>query len=268
MQRLVDSRVFMLLEGPTDCQALEPQIESSVAMTVPGHCKENVLQALALSEEREMQHVLALVDLDWDGLLRPMVTSENVVYTDDYDLESTMAFSGDVLDRVISNISSSVARNTHLAEVGLSMRELVIELAGTMGLLRYVSSRDQHGLRCRKLPAHEVLTSTRHAVDTVQLVRIVVARSPNCSITEVAAVNALEKEREASSERRRFCNGHDVASVIGALAHHWSGNGSRSIVEQAIRIAFGCSELKETALYEGVLDWCQKVGVPSVWSCA
>lgn len=267
MQRVVDARAFVVLEGPTDCQALESVIDGTSAMTVPGHAKTIVLEAIELSEARQMPHVLGIVDRDLDGVLQPECVSDNVVYTDDYDLEATMLFAGTVFDRVVANMSDREVRERHLAEVSSSANELVIDIAGAVGLLRYASARDGHGLRCRKLPVHAVVNANGHAIDVHQLARVAISRSPNSTVAEGTVVTVVQEEQKTCQDLRRFCNGHDLAATLAMLARRWGSARSQVAIEENIRVAFGCAELKETNLYVAIQAWCERFGA-AVWNCA
>src|SRR3954469_5104078 len=158
MLRVIDKRTFLLVEGPSDAQALDPQIDLSVATTFPAYSKPKVLKALAATEARGMERILALVDLDWDGLLHPTLSSSNVVYTDDYDLDATMLLAGDVLERIVSNHSDRSTREQFLVEHNVSVEEAVIALASTVGAMRFLSERDSYGIRCRDFPVHAVMS--------------------------------------------------------------------------------------------------------------
>jgi hypothetical protein len=267
MLRVVDQRTFVLVEGPSDAQALDPQIDSQTAITFPAYSKPKAVKALEAAEDRGMERVIAIVDLDWDGLLHPMQESRNLVYTEDCDLDATVLLAGDILDRIVSNYSSRELRERFLSEHKVGVEELVLDIASTIGVLRYISESNGHGIRCRDFPIHAVLSETCREVDLTLLAKIAVRRSPDASIAEQALAVSVRKTSAEVNEKRRFSNGHDIAAALAALLRHWGGSASRESVERAARSSFGCPELKETALFARVKEWATREDT-HVWSCS
>lgn len=268
MLRTADQRTVVLLEGPTDCQALDPHVDQSHAHTVPGYSKSAVQRALELADDHAMSRVLAVLDLDWVDELDAPLTSPNVVYTDDYDLEITMLLAGDVLARVISSTTDRDRVEAWRNRTGTTEQEQVIRLAGVVGVGRYVSWRDRLQVNFRSLPVHAVLTGDSSDVDVTQLATVAIGRSTASTADQASFVSAIRSETSSHASLRRFCCGHDAAA---ALAHYiqrlWGGGGvSGKTVEQFIRAAFSCSSLQGTRLYAAVTAWAASAGTV-VWCC-
>lgn len=267
MLRTTDQRTFVVLEGPTDCQALDPHVADVTAATFPAHSKSVAKRALELIDDREMERVLVVLDRDWVDVLEARVPSPNVVYTDDYDLDATILFAGDVLGRVVSTHSDRDQRDAHLGTAGATPDALIAELAGTVGLLRFASERDRLGMRCGGFPLHQAIASSHDRVDLQQFAVIAVGRSAHRTVGEAAVVTIVERERQSATDLRWFCNGHDLASGLSSLITRWGGSTSRLGVEQAVRSTLSCADLKATQLYRDVLAWSSSVGT-AIWSCA
>jgi hypothetical protein len=266
LRAALDARAFVLLEGPNDCRALDPHIDEASAMSFAAHGKRNAERAIELLEARGFEHVLAVLDRDWVDMLDPPLSSANVVYTDDYDLDATVMLAGTVLERLVSALSDRDRREAHLSSVGLDAEHLALQLAGPIGLLRFLSRRDGHELRCEDFPVHEAIASTRASVDIQQICVIAVARAVRPNIAASAAGVFLTAELENQTDLRAYCCGHDLAAVLSVLVRHWGGSASRSMLEAVSRAAFGCADLATTSLFAAVRDWAQSVDV-SVWSC-
>jgi hypothetical protein len=266
MQRTTDRRTFVLLEGPTDCQALDPHVDEARAVTFPGYSKSVVKKALTLADDRQLARVLAVLDRDWVGLLESPLPSPNVVYTDDYDLDATMLFAGDVLERVVSAHSDRDARGDDLDASGSSVSTLLVDIAAHVGILRFANERDGLGINCQKFPVHAAMGPTAASVDVTALVRIAIGRSPHATAVEVDVVRLVTEEHGQAAERRRYCNGHDLASALSALCKRWGVVISRANLEAAIRSAFSCADLRRTTLYRAMATWAQDNGT-LVWNC-
>jgi len=267
MLRTSDSRTYLVLEGPTDCQALDPHIAADAALSFPAHSKSVATRAIEIVDQRGLKRILAILDRDWVDMLTPAIASNNVVYTDMHDLDATIAFAGAVLDRVIVAHSNRDARVAHLQSTGRGATELVAFIACTVGVLRLVSERDRLGISCRDFPVQETLSAAHDGVDLHRLAVVAVGRSEHTIVSETDLVARIEAELPGVLEPRRICDGHDVAMTVSTLVRYWGGTGSRTVIEQAMRSALSCAELQLTSLFDDVTAWSQRAGA-TVWSCA
>ena len=252
MLRTVDSRVFMILEGMTDCQALDSHVDEEVAATFPAHSKSAAELAIELADLRRIDKVIAILDRDWVGFLESALLSPNIVYTDDYDLDATMLFSGSVMKRVIASHSDRESRTTHLVGADSSAAELITEIAAVAGIMRYVSVRRGMHINCQKLPVHMALTKANDAVDLEMLSTIALGRSNHAEVTHTTLVTAVQEERANITDVRPFCNGHDLVAAMAVVLKQWGGSASQLGIAQAVRGAFSCADLRVTGLYSGV----------------
>jgi hypothetical protein len=267
MLRTTDARSFVVLEGPTDCQALDPHVDDRWAATFPAHAKSVPKRALELIDQRGLSRVLVVLDRDWVDQFEARVSSANVVYTDDYDLDASIVFAGDVLSRVVSAHSDRDMREAHLASLGINARELTIKLVAPVGVLRYVSERDRLEIRCQRFPLHQAMTAGHDSVDLQNMCVIAIGRSQQATVGVATLSSLIQSELTGAIDLRWFCSGHDLATGLSAVIKYWGGSSSRIVVEQALRSAFSCADLKATHLYRGVLAWCASSGA-TVWSCA
>ncbi|WP_040600001.1 hypothetical protein [Patulibacter medicamentivorans] len=267
MLRSTDRRTFVIVEGPTDAQALDPHINEALAVTFPAHGKDKADEAINLLEARSFGRVLAVLDRDWVGMLDQPSAAANVVYTDDYDLDSTVFFSGSVLERVVTAHSDRDSRHAHLAQCGSSTVEaIVIRLAGPIGLVRYFSDRHGHGVNCQRFPVHAAMTASKDELDIPLLARITISRSGDAKVTAAVVERHVQTEMANRPALRDFSCGHDVATAVAALLRHWGTSMSPDAVEAAARAAFSCADLKTTALHQRVSAWSNAHAAP-IWAC-
>lgn len=270
MLRTSDSRTIVLLEGGADCDALEPHIDADHAYPLPGHARTTVERAIQLIDETDTGRVVALVDRDWTTLLFPKPDSPNLFFTDFYDLDATILLTGDVLERVLSSLTDRERRRQSLDGLGVSARELLIRLAGVMGVGRYVSMRDDLEVRFRELPAHACVDSSHGQIEVAALATVAIRKSKEPKCDQIQLANAIrEKLQEEEGDLIQYCSGHDLASQIASLVRNvWGGaKVSTDLVERTLRAALDCQTLKMTTFYEDLRRWATESGTV-VWSCS
>jgi hypothetical protein len=268
MLRTADPRTIVLLEGASDCQALDTHIDAAVAHTLPGYAKTTVERAIELADSGQVQRVLAIVDLDWVGVLSGPLESANVVYTDHYDLDATVFLSDDIMTRVVATTTDRDRLDAYLTRVGSSLREIVVRMAGKIGLGRFVSCRDRLEVPFRDFPTHVAITQANDDVDLAQMVTIALGRSREPMIQQTEFLGRVKKTLNETGDLSRYCSGHDIAAVLAHLVRHCLGGGalSRQTMEQFGRAALSCAALKQTALYGDVVAWAREANT-RVWSC-
>lgn len=268
MLRTSDPRTIVLVEGGSDCDALDPHIDDACAQTIPGHSRTTVERAIALVDSANTERVVALVDRDWTGKLEAPSESQNLVYTDLYDLDASIVLSGDVLDRVLSSISDRHQRSSHLRGIGITARDLLVRLAGTVGLGRYVVARDDLEVRFRNLPIGDCTDRSNGTVDVSKLCVVAIAKSTQARCSESQLSNFIREEEEAQTDLEEFCSGHDLAAHMSSLIKtSWGGSRvTGGFVERTIRAAFDCQTLKSLDFYTAIREWATAAET-KVWSC-
>lgn len=129
MLRTADARTFVLLEGPSDCRALDPHVESRSARTLPAYSKSALERTITLVDRRGLERTLGILDRDWVDVIYPPMESDNVVYTDDYDLDATILLSGDVFERLISSVTNRERREAHMVHHASSAEDSVVTVS-------------------------------------------------------------------------------------------------------------------------------------------
>jgi hypothetical protein len=268
MLRTADPRTIILLEGPSDCQAIDAHVDDLAAHTLPGYSKVTVERAIQLADAAALDRVLAILDLDWVGLLEQPLASLNVVYTDSYDLDATIFLSADVTTRVIGATTDRELVATYVNTVGLPLRDVVVRMAGKVGVGRFVSCRDGLDVSFRDFPVHVTLTMTHDDIDMPQMVTVALGRARTPSIQRTDLLTRIREIVAATADLSRYSSGHDIAAVLAHLAKgRWGGgNVGRSTMEQFGRAALSCAALQQTALYEKVAMWATQAGT-RIWNC-
>jgi hypothetical protein len=269
MLRTSDARTVVLLEGSSDCSALDPHMLEETSRSLPGYSKSAVERAIELVDESSIERVLGILDRDWVGLVESPMVSPNVVYTDLYDLDATIILGGDVLDRLLSSLADRDQLAGYLQRMGTTARELFIRLAGQIGLGRFVARRDRLKVRFQRFPVHSCTDARVAVVDIATMSAVAISKSKAPACTEIELASKIRKAVEEEADLERFCSGHDLAALISHLIRkEWGGaRVSRDVVEKTARAAFDRGNLRRTQLYEQVKDWAAAVDT-EVWKTA
>src|SRR5258707_9154382 len=100
MLRAASNNTILVLEGPTDERLFVNFIEPGQCEIVIAHGRHNALEALAILRSRSLSGVLCIVDRDFDPILGGDPSTEDILITDDHDLEATI-FRSSAFDRVL-----------------------------------------------------------------------------------------------------------------------------------------------------------------------
>ncbi len=269
MLRTVDDRAILILEGWSDCSALDPHVAEGRCQTLPAHSRRAVERAIELVDLNQTPLVLGVVDRDWVGVLDPPHTSKNVVCTDLYDLDTTILLSGDVAPRVIAVFTDRSAVSAHVTACACaSPLAVALRIAVVIGSLRLISLRDGLDLSTRQLPVEATLAPSGDEIDYKKLATVVASRSPRSSMTAADIEDVLISQLPLAEEASRLCSGHDMAAVLAWLMRQKWGGGAVGYknVAATIRAALSCETLKATSLYADVKAWAASNGTV-VWSC-
>lgn len=258
---------IVLLESPADCSCLSPHVDDSTVRLIPCFGAPNLTRAIERVDIDGIQGVLAIRDRDWVGILEPESTSPNLIYTDLYDLDASIALVTNIGTRIIYVFGDLDAIREFCTTNHVSNPlAAVIGMVSELGLLRLVSQRHDLGLPLRGFPLYEVVAASTGTGIRQQLITLALRRSPDCrsSADEVLAL----MEAEGPQPQRRLCAGYDLAALLAHLIHRaWKGSkpGTQQIL-QTTRSALSCAELWTLRLYQAVLAWELRTGW-SIWKC-
>jgi hypothetical protein len=269
MLRAADNLAVVLVEGDGDAKCLTPHIDPDHARVLPCHGSSNLDRARELIDEQALTGVLAVRDADWFGVLSEPVPSDNLVYTDLYDLDATIILLTDVGRRIA--LVFGQPDQVHAACMRFSATspsELVVRVAEGLGLLRAASHLAGAGLSLRDFPIHEVFDQTSLVLVEDRMIAIAIARTVKASVTVEEVRSALTQARSLGVEPARLCSGHDLAAALSLLCRSAWGGASlrREFVLQAVRSALSCADLRNLQLFRSVENWELRAGY-KVWAC-
>lgn len=212
--------------------------------------------------------VVVLLDRDFDIELGAAISHPDVIYTDRYNLESSLLLDPAVFRRVWA---LHIPRNLRVSVDSNEALHTCETVADTIGRLRFVSVKLQLELAMDGFPVEPVLRRARASVccevDLDELVALALRRSKN---SEWVARKRRRKhdghmERACKEVARRFaqvdresccdfCSGHDAASVLSVLIAGLRNRGAPSATDlerHAVR-EFGAAERHQIEFVEQV----------------
>lgn len=266
------STVLLLLEGESDCKALESHLDETSVQPIPGHGKATILKAMKNVNETAVPRVLAIVDRDLDGVIGPEPGIDNVVCTDNYDLDADIFYAGAVVSRVVASSCGLDAPRADLrSQKCPSIVMLATRLILPLAIVRVQSIRDRYGLRIRKFPVHRAFETTAIKLIAEVTATILIAQSTNPAIdhetlTAILAAEIDRTKKQEEADPRRLCCGHDLIAALAVLmTKRWNANVHTEQLAQSLRAAFAPADLASTGVFARVAAWAEAAGT-QVWN--
>lgn len=263
MFRSADSRTVVLLEGDTDRDCLGPHIDHDHAIPLACTGKRNLLRVVEIAETTGTDGIVGICDRDWDGIVADEVGSDNIVYTDLYDLDSTIIVGTEITAKVAYVYGDHERVIEHCNDLGVDGPvDVAVRLASMVGYLRLASHKAGLGLALRGFPMHEVIHHDG-SLSREKLLTLVILRSPECDVSQVRLEQLLAAEEATGVPPERVCNGHDLGAVLASLCRsRWGGStvGASQLLT-TMRVAVNCASLRTLSLYDDIIRWELENGV-------
>lgn len=266
--RGVESKVYLVTEGPTDCALFDPHVKDELCSTIAGNGKNSVLRALSIVEEKGIRDVAGIVDRDLEALFTGTSTAANIFHTDLYDMEAVAVLKADVLTRLMSAYCDRDQVNAFAVTTGRTVRQAMVEVAFVISFVRYVSVRDGLGLNLRGFPISSCLTEDSR-VDVDRFAHICCARSKYSSAVEDDVLSILASARvPEGAQLESLCCGHDLLAALCAIGQRHLGlTGSADQLHRGLRAALDCVNFLSTQIAEDLTNWGRARSL-DIWNCA
>ena len=266
--RDVDKRTVLLLEGPDDCAALDVHLDDAECQSLPGYGKKTVLGAIALVESQEMPRVVAILDSDLESPEEEIPAQPSIIYTDYYDLDATIYFSGTAFHRVVSNFADKEKTKAYLAQRNAtSLLDLGARIAGAIGQMRQLSINSGRHIPLRELPLAKVLNVDSLEIDARRLAQVIHSKTHRLNLEEVENLIARALMPIDIRLQQKRSSGHDLTAVLSYILRDRCGAKiGQATLSRALRASWSCAELARTRMYTAVANW-SHVNNTKVWSC-
>lgn len=262
MERQLDGRAVLVVEGPTDCQLIDIHLESESCYTMVAGSKSAVLESAALSLAEDLDWVLFVVDTDFGDLVGPVSSQRNVVRTERYDLLMDVLHADDSLLR-----KAVVTHSSPGTEARLQVRfqndvfSRIWEVAQAIGVLRYlVVSRRLPQLSTRKWPYRGISEDLESGQLLASLATIAAARCGGTLEAGRIESEIFEALRDLDAPSR-LVSSHDLIAVTAEFMHAESGGQhAHGVLAGTIRASVGCLEFRGLAVIKAIDAWAVERG--------
>jgi len=269
MQRQVDARLFIVVEGDDEVDIYDWHLNKADVLLLAGGGKPALIEASELLHDEPTARTLILIDRDLDeirnqdGNYRP-----NVRATVCYDLAADIVgFMPTVFDRLLV----THAKNRILASIqraaGQPVSELAFVIARPISWIRLANADHGWGLNLRNFPMSEIVQNSYEPRSISRIIHLALARSKSREAQEdVAAEVKLAAERIGTE--RRYVGGHDLLAATAAILRIGGIKSiSRGQLETGLCLLVDCTVMRALPVYSQVSEWATDYG-KTAFTCA
>ncbi|WP_433848821.1 DUF4435 domain-containing protein [Brucella pseudogrignonensis] len=256
MLRAATKKTILIVEGPSDYKLLASFIEKQRCDIVIAHGKSNSIDAIKLSNGKGVEGALAIVDKDFDSFLQIAEEVENLIYSDDHDIEVSLIKSP-ALEKVLTELGSDHKIKAR-RDSGDDIREKLLAAAHPIGVARLYSLKNGLSLVFEGFKFRYI--SKKFDFDTDEFFNELKNHSKMQNL-EAGGYNAELKHWEKTDhDRWEMCCGHDLCRLAGlALQSLWGSRNTNEVsqaeIESRLRLAFEADHFRETGVYIKVKEW-------------
>jgi hypothetical protein len=149
MLRAAAQKSILIVEGGTDERLMSVFVDFNLCDVVISYGRDNALEALSELRLRVIPGILCILDLDYLELLEQVPEGNEIVFTDEHDIE-VMLIKSSAFDRLLAEMGSSKKLQALRAR-GVDLRHIVRDAGHELGILRLLSQKDELNLTFRKL---------------------------------------------------------------------------------------------------------------------
>ncbi len=253
----------LLLEGDNDVKFFYQFVKEAEIPIIPAWGKKNVLDAVEILESNDgIQGFMGIIDADFgrvDGLLP---ASQNVVVTDDHDVEM-MIIRTKAFNRVLRVLGSkNKIRNFPDREQGI--RNALMQNALVIGHLRHFSLTDDLHLRFEGLSFEGFVDRNTLKMDIDEMIRRVfeLKRIPNLKEADIRD-KLLELAEDDNDDPYQICCGHDFIAIFGIALRKVIGSKPQKATSPEalgldLRFAYDSEDFRQTNLYSDAKRWSER----------
>ena len=254
MKRSQHLGAFLVVEGRDDRLFCERYIDDRCGLVV-AEGKDSVLEVIRILDDYGFVGALGMVDPDFDLIEGGRFSSRNIVTCDAHDLEMALVCSP-AFDRLLVEYGSQ----EKIQALSVGARDLVLSVAGRVGYLRWLSSREGLNLRFQGLKLSTCINRTSLEIDALELCRSVINLSMNSELDEVDLAESAESLRDDRHDMCHVCCGDDVLDVLAiALRKALGTNNAQDVdverLKRSLRLAFEAADLRGSALGVAIGEW-------------
>jgi hypothetical protein len=248
------------VEGDVDARLYGRLINRESCHIQICHNRANVICVIKLLDRTDFTGHIGIIDNDFSTILDERIESENLLRTDQNDLES-MIFYSDTFDRFIAEFGSKEKVFSLQASKKLSLREILIQSASIVGTLVVLSKINGWNLNFEEMTfrfsgRNDIDIDIDRQIDHLR------GRSTGTTMPSVSEVKAsITSIRQKYPTLLLHTRGCDLCEVLAkgvhdvfGRNHHMLARGGRA-VEEVIRAAYSRENFEKTELYSAIRAW-------------
>ena len=261
MKRSLFGGAFLIVEGASDKLVYGLVLDREGCWTEIAHGRDHVLGAIRILNADSFVGALAIVDADFSNITGEDIPEENILRTDSHDLEC-MILNSPAFDRMLEELGSDKRVSSFAKTTPLIARQLATN-AIPLGCLRLHSLQQELVLKFEGLTFGRFVEPSDLRIDVVKMVRDVVNNSQKHHLDQTQLVEQIADEDRKSHDCWQISCGHDIVGILSvALRKTFSGKSSGDVatddLERCLRLAYESAHLKETKLFQALVDWEQR----------
>ena len=265
MLRSSDLRLFLVVEGKSDIRALERHLSLQDCAIISGYGRRTVLDAMRKMQEDDPDGCVGFVDRDF-GNFSGEELPDNVVTTTLYDREADLLLLVGLVDNFIS---AAYRHNTGPRSMPVispnTIRDIVVNVAYTIGRVRWSSLTNGVQLKLSRFPVNEILKWPAVA-EEIEVIRLAIQRTENCVVDVSQMKNMSSEPLGATTED--LCCGHDIVAALSASSHRWANrNISIAEIEDFLVGAMRRDILERLEWFQALNQWAVERG-RRIWNTA
>lgn len=265
MLRNYDDKAILILEGKTDRLTLSDFINRATCRILVATNKTEAIEAVEWADLQRFDGIIGVVDSDLVDIVEARSVSQNVVYTDNYDLDALVFFSKGIIERCVEHLCNYDRFSEEDEGDGTfrGVREKSAAMAHLIGCFRLYSIMDGYHIPLDKFPFGEIYRGPTLALDATRLRAIAGARFKQAAVSDPISVLDGWLARAALEQlpAERLARGHDLFSCLGlVISSEFGTNHKGETWESFARSHLKLVHVRASGLYKRVLDWCEQSG--------
>ena len=260
-----ENYVAVMVEAKADELFFRKSLKKEIVFFPMDGCG-NLLEVLEESEKNNLQGVIGIIDADFRRIDNENIKSDNLFMTDGHDCEM-MSINSEAWDGVFDFHVDIKKLDIFKKKYNKSFKDYLFELSREIGLLRYLSKKENLGLKFRKFSKDKVIfidydkiiDKSSLKLDRDKMIKVVENKSSKANLftSRPELKIELDRLRENEYDLLEFCNGHDMLNIFSlALKKVLSNQNISSLdIENNLTIAYRYDDFKKTELFNSLSIW-------------
>lgn len=257
MQRQVDSRLQLLVEGRDELSVLTGHVDEGHIFLLMGGGKPALIRVAELLHQFGLSFALVVVDRDLDDLTGLSLDyPPTLVATTGYDLATDVLTADEgLLRRAAIAHAGRECVSTIESATGQGFQSVVAGLAMGIAALRLVNDEHAIGMRLRNFPFFDVIDDGYNLFPIEKVLARVDARS-KVEIDIQRITGLVPQAHSKIGGQFIYCGGHDLFEAAAAILRRAGQRGvGSSQIAASIYTAVACDLLRSLNTYSSIDDW-------------